>query len=59
MKHNAKDYILRMLFYTPQFLLELYKALFPDAEDVKEVELEDVIIANYLVNERHNDIAFK
>ncbi len=59
MKYNIKDSVFRMLFSTPRFRLELYRALFPDQQDVREEDLEDATIANYLINGRHNDIAIR
>ena len=59
MKYNIKDSVFRRLFSMPKFRLELYRSLFPDDMDVKEEELRDVTITNFLINGQHNDIAFK
>ena len=59
MKYHIKDSVFRMLFSDPKYRLELYKVLLPDEMNVKEDELEDSTIKNYLINGQHNDIAFR
>ena len=54
MKYNIKDSVFRRMFSMPKFRLELYRSLFPDDNDVKEEELRDVTITNFLINGQHN-----
>ena len=57
-KRTIKDSVFTHLFRDKKYLLQLYKALFEDDEDITEDDLEFVTIENVLVDKIYNDLGF-
>ena len=53
-----KDSVFRDLFETPQYLLELYKALHPEDETATEADLGNVTIKHVMFGKPYNDLGF-
>ncbi len=49
-KRKMQDSVFTNLFQDKKYLLQLYKALHPEDEDVTEEEIEDVTIKHVLVD---------
>lgn len=58
MKRTIKDSVFTNLFQDKKYLLQLYKALHPEDNDVTEDALEDVTIKNVLTDNIYNDLGF-
>ena len=58
MKRTIKDSVFTNLFQDKKYLLQLYKALHPEDNDVTEDELEDITIKNVLTDNIYNDLGF-
>lgn len=58
MKYTIKDSVFTNLFQDKKYLLQLYKALHPEDNDVTEDELEDITIKNVLTDNIYNDLGF-
>ncbi|AMK14526.1 hypothetical protein AUP07_1493 [methanogenic archaeon mixed culture ISO4-G1] len=57
-KRNMKDSIFRRAFSDRGLVLELYKDLHPEAEDVSEDDVNIVTIRNTMINSPINDVGF-
>ncbi len=57
-KRTVKDSVFRDLFGEPEYLLQLYKALHPEDQEVTKEELEIVTMKNILLDQLYNDLGF-
>ena len=57
-KRNAKDSVFTHLFQDRAYVLELYRALHPEATHVTEDMIEIVTLENVLVDNLYNDLGF-
>ena len=57
-KHTIKDSVFTNLFQNKKYLMQLYRALHPEDEDVTENELTDITIKNVLTDNIYNDLGF-
>ena len=57
-KRTAKDSVFTDLFQDPKYLLQLYKALHPEDQDVTEESISNVTIKNILLDQCYNDLGF-
>ncbi len=57
-KHTIKDSVFTNLFQDKKYLMQLYRALHPEDEDVTENELTDITIKNVLTDNIYNDLGF-
>ncbi len=57
-KRTVKDTVFRDLFSRPRYLLQLYRALHPEDNDIAEQDLKIVTLQNILVNGIYNDLGF-
>lgn len=57
-KHTIKDSVFTNLFQDKKYLMQLYKALHPEDNDITETELSDVTIRNVLTDNIYNDLGF-
>ena len=57
-KRNAKDNVFTNLFQDPKYVVELYRALHPEDENVTEEMIEIVTLKNILVDNIYNDLGF-
>lgn len=57
-KRNVKDSVFTHLFQNRQYVLQLFKALHPEARDVTEDMIEIVTLENVLVDNIYNDLGF-
>ena len=58
MKRTIKDSVFTNLFQDKKYLIQLYKALHPEDEDITEDKLTDVTIKNVLTDNIYNDLGF-
>ena len=58
MKRTIKDSVFTNLFQDKKYLLQLYKALHPEDNDVTEDKLTDITIKNVLTDNIYNDLGF-
>lgn len=58
-KRNYKDTVFLDLFSDRKYVLELYKALKPDASDFTEDDIEITTLQNVMVNGGYNDLGFE
>ena len=56
MKRAIKDSVFSCLFQQPEYVLELYKTLHPEDQDVTEKDLKLITIKNVLSNGIYNDL---
>ena len=57
-KRTIKDSVFTNLFQDKKYLIQLYKALHPEDNDVTEDKLTDVTIKNVLTDNIYNDLGF-
>ena len=57
-KRTVKDSVFTDLFQDKKYLLQLYKALHPEDNDVTEDKLTDITIKNVLTDNIYNDLGF-
>ena len=57
-KHSIKDSVFTNLFKDKKYVVQLYKALFPDAEDITEDDVTILTLENILMNAMYNDLGF-
>lgn len=57
-KRTAKDSVFTDLFQDPKYLLQLYRALHPEDQDVTEKSISNVTIKNILLDQCYNDLGF-
>lgn len=57
-KRTAKDSVFTDLFQDPKYLIQLYKALHPEDQDVTEESISNVTIKNILLDQCYNDLGF-
>ncbi len=57
-KRKIKDSVFTNLFQDKKYLLQLYKALHPEDDSVKEDDIKDVTIKHILVDADYNDLGF-
>ncbi len=57
-KRKIKDSVFTDLFQNKKYLLQLYRALHPEDEDVSEDAIEDITIKHVLVDADYNDLGF-
>ena len=57
-KRKIKDSVFTNLFQDKKYLLQLYKALHPEDDDVTEDELADITIKHVLIDADYNDLGF-
>lgn len=57
-KRNVRDSVFTHLFQNRQYVLQLFKALHPEARDVTEDMIEIVTLENVLVDNIYNDLGF-
>ena len=55
---GAKDSVFADLFSDPEYLLELYRSLFPEDTSSTKDDLEILTLENVLVNGSYNDLGF-
>lgn len=58
MKRTIKDSVFTDLFQDKKYLLQLYKALHPEDNDITEDKLTDITIKNVLTDNLYNDLGF-
>ena len=58
MKRTIKDSVFTNLFQDKKYLLQLYKALHPEDNDITEDKLTDITIKNVLTDNLYNDLGF-
>lgn len=58
MKRTIKDSVFTNLFQDKKYLLQLYKALHPEDNEVTEDKLTDITIKNVLTDNIYNDLGF-
>ena len=58
MKRTIKDSVFTNLFQDKKYLLQLYKALHLEDNDITEDELTDITIKNVLTDNIYNDLGF-
>lgn len=58
MKRTIKDSVFTNLFQDKKYLLQLYKALHPEDNDITEDKLTDITIKNVLTDNIYNDLGF-
>ncbi len=54
----SKDSVFTDLFSYPEYLLELYKSLFPEDKECKKEDLEILSLGNLFLNGSYNDLGF-
>ena len=57
-KRNIKDSVFTHLFQEPKYIVELYKALHPEVNNITEEDIEIVTIENVLSDGIYNDLGF-
>ncbi len=57
-KRNVKDSVFTSLFQDTKYIVELYKALHPEADYVTEDMIEIVTLKNILTDSLYNDLGF-
>ena len=57
-KHTAKDSVFTDLFAIPKYLLQLYRALHPEDQEITEENISNVTIHNVLLDQCYNDLGF-
>lgn len=57
-KRTAKDSVFTDLFQDPKYLIQLYRALHPEDQDVTEESITNVTIKNILLDQCYNDLGF-
>ena len=57
-KHSIKDSVFTNIFKDKKYVVQLYKALFPDAEDITEEDVTILTLENILMNSMYNDLGF-
>ena len=57
-KRSIKDSVFTNLFKDKKYVVQLYKALFPDAEDITEDDVTILTLENILMNAMYNDLGF-
>ena len=57
-KRTAKDSVFTDLFQDPKYLIQLYKALHPEDQNVTEESISNVTIKNILLDQCYNDLGF-
>ncbi len=57
-KRTAKDSVFTHMFQNRSYVLELYYALHPEAQDVTEDMIDIVTLENIMVNNIYNDLGF-
>nr|WP_300766677.1 hypothetical protein [uncultured Acetatifactor sp.] len=58
MKRTIKDSVFTNLFQDKKYLLQLYKALHPEDNEITEDKLTDITIKNVLTDNIYNDVGF-
>ena len=58
MKRTIKDSVFTNLFQDKKYLIQLYKALHPEDNDITEDKLTDITIKNVLTDNIYNDLGF-
>jgi len=58
MKRTIKDSVFTNLFQDKKYLIQLYKALHPEDNDITEDKLTDITIKNVLTDNLYNDLGF-
>lgn len=58
MKRTIKDSVFTNIFQDKKYLLQLYKALHPEDNDITEDKLTDITIKNVLTDNIYNDLGF-
>ena len=58
MKRTIKDSVFTNLFQDKKYLLQLYKVLHPEDNDITEDKLTDITIKNVLTDNLYNDLGF-
>lgn len=58
MKRTIKDGVFTNLFQDKKYLIQLYKALHPEDNDITEDKLTDITIKNVLTDNIYNDLGF-
>ena len=57
-KRKIKDSVFTNLFQDKKYLLQLYKALHPEDNNVTEDEIDDITIKHVLIDGDYNDLGF-
>lgn len=57
-KRNIKDSVFTNLFQNTKYIVQLYQALHPEAENVSEDMIEIVTLKNILIDNIYNDLGF-
>lgn len=57
-KRSIKDSVFTNIFKDKKYVVQLYKALFPDAEDITEDDVTILTLENILMNSMYNDLGF-
>lgn len=57
-KRSIKDSVFTNLFKDKKYVVQLYKALFPGAEDITEDDVTILTLENILMNAMYNDLGF-
>ena len=55
-KHTVKDSVFSELFSIPAYQVELLRALYPDAPDIRPEDIQNVTIKNVVANDVYNDL---
>ncbi len=58
-RYTVKDTVFRDLFRDKKYLLELYKALHPESDDVTENDVEPITLEAVLMADLYNDVGFR
>lgn len=57
-KYTIKDSVFTNLFRDKKYIVQLYEALFPNAEDIEEEDITILTLENVLINSMYNDLGF-
>lgn len=57
-KHTAKDSVFTHMFHDRKYVLQLYYALHPEAQNITEDMIDIVTLENIMVNNIYNDLGF-
>ncbi|MGM9938033.1 MAG: hypothetical protein ACI38A_11875 [Candidatus Ornithomonoglobus sp.] len=57
-KRSIKDSVFTNIFKDKKYVVQLYKALFPDSEDITEDDVTILTLENILMNSMYNDLGF-